>query len=151
MSSHSFNFLSTFEHLLPTSQILPEPGRTPLLLWIMTSVSLLTTSIYAYAATMPNGSFSITSSSARRHIDQSSCMTYVHAAHVHLPGAEHWETTWLPAATRAASTQLPAKTSAKPWCTRKREQISSTFKMRFAIWQICRENPQYETEFKILT
>lgn len=49
VSSHSFNFLSTFEHLLPASQILPEPGRTPLLLWIMMSVSLLTTSIYAYA------------------------------------------------------------------------------------------------------
>lgn len=49
------------------------------------------------------------------------------------------------------ATQLPAKTSAKPWCTRKREQTSSTFKMGAAIWQIPRESPQYETELKKLT
>lgn len=98
--------------------------------------------------TVPNSCFSRTSSSARQHTDQSSCMTCVHAAHVRLPGAADWETTWLPAAASAASTQLPAKTSAKPWRTRKREQTSSTFKMGFAIWQIPRESPQYETEFK---
>lgn len=91
--------------------------------------------------TMPNSCFSITSSSARWRTHQSSCMTYVHAAHVRLPGAEHWETPWLPAVASAASTQLPAKTSAKPWCTRKREQTSSQRK-------IPRGTPQYETEFK---
>lgn len=98
--------------------------------------------------TVPSSWISKTSSSARQHTAQFSCMTYVHAAHVWHPEAEHWGTHRLPAAATAPSTQPPVTTSAKPQCTRKREQTSSTFKMRFAIWQIPRECLQYETEVK---